>query len=120
MESGDAITLAARDPQQEAFVQLLLIYMSIAVTSRDNAEAIFKDNQEFFTELRNMIAQNNSDLRGRFVAPDAPLDVFRIDSHGVHIVAMVGCIEAFKDQIWVMYKTYWSPSAEQSRCERDR
>jgi hypothetical protein len=121
---SEAIRVATESKNDDGFNQLLLIYLTIAVASRTDAENVYKGNADFFSDLRNVVSAQSASLQNAFKIPDAVpaiegVVVGRAEYGKVSLIFTPGCVEARSGEIWVMYKTYWASAARLPRCGAD-
>lgn len=121
---SEAIRVAVESKNDDSFNQLLLIYLTIAVASRTDAEDIYKGNADFFRDLRNVVSTQSAPLQNAFKIPDVVpaiegVVIERAEFGKVSLIFTPGCVEARSGEIWVMYKAYWASAARLPRCGAD-
>lgn len=113
--------IIARGGENQALVDTLMVYLTVAVASREDGTALFKEHMSFFVELYAWLDANEEILRTAFIPPTvgSTPEVTRLggqDGGGLTVQVALGCIEARSGGIWVMYKAFWSPSSSIGQC----
>jgi hypothetical protein len=102
---------------QNSMADTILVYSLVALSAQQNRESFSREVRS----ITRAIQENSSRISDFFRPPGdlLPLDERprdEINTENVRGLLAPGCIELRVDDVWVMFKTYWSSLREEPRC----